>query len=1233
MVNRMTILTGWPGRALPRGIQAILCPVALPLLVTLPAALLVTLLVALLATPVASALNPHRAITAYGVSTWDGDNDLPSLHIEAILQTHDGYLWIGTDGGLARFDGVRFVVYSHANSALPSNAVASLFEDRQGVLWVGLSGGGLCQLQRNDFVCFGERDGLPKDSVRSIASDPSGNLWLAVVDAGLVEMRNGHFRVFNVADGLPSNNVTSLFIDRSGTVWAGTYDAGVIFYRDGAFHRVTEPALPSNLVWLIDQSPNGTVWLATFGGLCQMDATGTKAARVYTTKDGLPANNTTSVHVDAQGTLWAATQGGLSRLDGQRFTTLSAGNTLADASVTVIADDREGDLWLGTKSGMNRLRDQTFAVLDSHQGLREDAVRVALEDPTGSLWLGFTRQGLDRVQHAGSQAIVTSVDVGSCAPLALKQDHRGVLWIGCAGGTIVSYREGSLKRYPLSSPAKFVEVNAMEETADHRLFAATFGSGVAEFRSGAWTTHALLPGVDNITSLLSNQQGLWIASFPHGLFRLNNDHTITDLSSALAPAAASRISADQDGSVWLETDQGLAHVSRDTFQWVSLSDTPIFDQSLYNVIDDQHGFYWISTSRGIYRIPRQSLQARLHNQESSSAATTYPATMYLGADGVKSVNYQGFAQPTALLLQDGKIAFASSKGLLYVDPADPPLDDSAPSTLIEDVLADDSPLNAAPLSQSLQVPANRHRIEIRFTAMTLKHPESAQFWYRLDGIDSEWISAGSRRSVFYTDLSPGSYRFQARAANRNGKAVGPVADLFFHKQPLLYQNRWFQLLCGVTLLALLHFAFVWQMARVRRNAFQVQSAVAAEQRKAAEQRARELIEVNSQLRENLMRLSEGGDFQQTVEAVLSSALKQLNAAGGCIFTYDEAARTLQLTATAEPGMNAALSREELLACYANPFRANALPTLSSHPDSRETMLLDAREPEDQPLFREGAQAWHIHHNRPLVLGLPLNVASRLVGYMSITFSPDLRKENVSPEQRRIAQSLASLAAMAIETHRLAKRAKDAAIAEDRYRLAQELHDTLAGAFTGIFMQLQAASTLPDSQRAKRQACIGRAEDLARNGLRQVREFVHTLTISGEDRAHAVEVMRRLVSASTAGTGTEGSFTVTGKEQPLRIAVAHALLRILQEALGNAQRYARATSIRVTLHFAEEAVSLSIDDDGAGFAADELSGTSFGIPGMRARVERLLGDFSLQSKPGHGTNIQVTLPSPYEEIVK
>ncbi len=1580
----------------------------------------------------ASALDPRSALTQYGVTSWADEGSLPSLAINDVLQSSDGYLWIASDSGLVRFDGYRFVTYTKSNSGLAANNVLSLWEDSQHVLWVGLSGGGACRMIEARFHCLGEQDGLPKGSVRAIRSDPHGAVWLAAVGAGLIRIQDGKLQQFTKKDGLASDNVTTVFVARDGTVWAGTYDAGASFLQNGRFHSIRKPVLPSNLVWSIAEDKAGSVWLATFEGLCRLQGTADSKSTVYTERNGLPNSNVTRVHVDARGELWVSTEdGGVSRLEGKRFTSLTQEDGLADRSIAAIADDREGDLWLGTKGGLSRLRDQTFAVVGKRQGLPEDAVRIAFEDHSGSLWLGLVNNGVERVSKLKGPLELHPEHIPACSPLAGYEDRKQTIWLGCAGGTILEDKLGKIQRFSLSTPSKFIEVNAIAETPDGHIVAATFGAGLAELVDGVWKTHAVFPNIDHFTSLLPQKEGLWIAALQDGLYEISSNGTVISYSEEFKNIEIYRINGDSDGSVWVESDHGLAHIFGRDVKWIPLDNTPLKDQNLYNLLDDRLGSYWISSDHGVYRLSRSYLLT-------SSGRSPEPneLSVFGKADGLRAVNYEGFAQPTALRLRDGTICFASSKGLLYTDPAHIDGRVKAPAPMIEEILADDRLINLDERGD-VRIPPNRHRIQVSFTGIQLSKPEKLRFFYRLAGVDPNWILSGTNRTVTYTNVSPGTYEFEVRSSFGEGGTPGSVARVTLNVRPVFYQTLWFKTICVTALLLLVVFCYRWQIKRVKRVAAALEAVRTEEQRKSAAQRtaelarasralqstiealdeaatldrivarvleiaaevfsttscaffendssgqvflrywnvngrtllpaeliqldpekfglvrslaegfktpdsylgipthaigtvvldhvrgtsvpefdrfavatgwdlelnigvgaaglrsstlcifrertkpftldemalaeslakqlglsvqfarladetreaavarereeaaqrraielvranralqatadalaatqkieemipavlriisatfdsratgyfefaqdgliflrfyligdqvfsarelikrpdlqmydgfrnleqgftiddrylgeplmtrtrstivnheagtsvpafdawakendwamelnvplvvdshpfaaltlareadrpyteveielaealakqfalavqasriaseserravavarakeqeeaarlrANELVEINSQLRDDLAKLLEGKDAQETLKHILSSALRQLQAEGACIFALSESQQTLQIAASADKTMLADDALLNRLGRCTDPFPVASLPLWKHLMATRESIVLDVRIDEDAKWLRAGARQWHLEHLRPVIIAVPLAVAGRLLGYLSITFGPEISTQAVSAEHLRMAQSLASLAAMTIETDRLAKRAQDAAIAEDRNRLAQELHDTLAGAFTGIFMQVQAASELAESEREQRRACIARAEDLARNGLRQVREFVHSLTVIGEDRWKSVEVMRKIVSDATSATGTAGIFAVLGTEQLLKATVAHALQRILQEAVGNAQRYANATKVETTLFFEEESVRMTIRDDGDGFDVRSVSDSGFGIPGMRTRVARLAGAFSIDSAPGRGTTISVRLPEPYE----
>ncbi|HEX2918763.1 MAG TPA: sensor histidine kinase, partial [Edaphobacter sp.] len=389
---------------------------------------------------------------------------------------------------------------------------------------------------------------------------------------------------------------------------------------------------------------------------------------------------------------------------------------------------------------------------------------------------------------------------------------------------------------------------------------------------------------------------------------------------------------------------------------------------------------------------------------------------------------------------------------------------------------------------------------------------------------------------------------------------------------------------------------------------------------------------NEQLRESLIQISSGTAYQDRLRQVLYSACSQLRATGACLFLHHAPTDSLQILATADPTLESDTDTYRVPERCAAPFPASALTLWEDFQQRLQPVLLDVRIPEDAARIRPEAVPWHLEHGRPVLMGLPLVIERRVLGYLSMTFAHIASKADLSDDAVLVGKSLASLIAMMVETHQLSIRAQDAAIAEEKNRLAQDLHDTLAGAFTGIFMQLQAANDLSEEESTRRSSLIRKAEDLARGGLRQVREFVHTLAFSDGDPDNVIHEMRTFVASVSDSVRLRTHFTIVGRERRLKPAAANAFLRVLQEAIGNTQRYASAKNIFVTMQFEASAGTLTVRDDGVGFDRTKVGDAGFGIAGMQARMHRLGGNVQIETTPGSGTTVIATLPACCEDEV-
>ena len=1171
------------------------------------------------------ALNPQKSITEYGITSWSESNGLPSIKINAVLQTHDGYLWLGTDSGLTRFDGIRFDTYSMSNSRIGANSVASLWEDAPGVLWIGFMPGGMCRLQSEVFTCFGKDQGIPPGQLRAITGDHQGSVWFASVGSGIGRIQNGHVDAFTTANGLPSNGVSNLRWSSGNRLWISTFDAGAVLFKDGGFKRIAKPILPSNQVWSIEEDRRGEVWIGTFQGLCKFKSSDDTAPVIFSKSSGLPGNSVTHVFADHSDNIWATSaSGGLSRLKHGRFSTLTSADGLADMNVLDLAEDSEGDVWLATSGGITRLRDQPFSVMGQRQGLPEDAVRIIFENRQLDLWAGTYDQGLVRMLKNGLPARPERTAIGNCSPLTAYESHDGDVWLGCAGGTIMRRRgDRTLARYAMGAGNRFVEVNAIAELPNARLFAATFGAGLAEFRNGAWIPHSAVPEVTNVMSILGGADGLWIGTLGHGVMLLTPDGRVNGYKLGSEASRPISFHRDSDESMWVVLEHGLGHIQNGHLRVLTLAGTPLADDALYNLLDDGHGFYWISSGRGIYQVSRADLLGLEHAQ-----LPQHTFARYVSVDGARGINFVGYASPTALRSSDGRLWFASTKGLLSVDPGTIQTDSVEPNVYVQAVLADDKPLIAAHKDEALVIPAKKYRLEIQYTGLSLKLPEKVRFAYMLENFDSEWIDAQARRSAFYTDLPPGNYEFRVKVSNGDGVWSGQEARIALRKEPFYYQTWWFRMALVFGIGSCAWFFYQRHLDRVRREVQLVTTAVAQEQERAGRQKLIELGKANQVLQKAAGKLTQDAVPERFLGVFLQEAINLAGASAGAVFRRIGETE-LMFAALVQDGVAVPASELEILPCAIEKRQASREDKAGYFAGLMSGKISSWRTEEPEECCPPLALQYHLEHGHRAVWEFPFSVDERVEGAIALAFRTlevpsDLVIQTLGALNSQLAVAL-KLTSLNEESKRTAlSLEREQTLTEERSRVAREIHDTLTQSFTGILMQLQAATAYSQVNQQVAAACIDRAESMARDGLIQARASVLALSPK-EPQMDLVDRIRSTVERSLTDTATASEVIVNGQVRPMDAIVAANVLRICQEALSNAQRYSGAELISVVLDFEPAAFLMTIKDNGNGFATDGAAELGFGLSGMKTRAKRIGGDLVLESKPGFGTSIQLRLP--------
>ena len=800
----------------------------------------------------ATAANPD-----YFLRTWKTDQGLPGNSVTAITQTRDGYLWLATYGGLARFDGVRFTVYSSANTpALQSDRLTSLFEDPQGDLWIGHERGDLTRYHDGKFESLTFHTPGAHRKISAINVDETGEVWMLNEEGTLIRVRDGaNCALYN------DNGVVCLARDHTGRLWVasggklaalnpqsvlletndvGSYVQGICASRDGSLWvasggRVrkwqagqwtqdvgTNPCV--TLITAMLETRSGNLALgAVESGLCLL--TPPAGLLHFGREDDLPHDWIRSLCEDREGTLWVgAGTGGLVALRRGNVQMFAPPDHWQGRVTLSPAVGRDGSVWVTTEgAGLYRLLNGAWSHFGESTGLSNQFDWCTSEDAQGRLWVGSWGMGVyvKDDDHFDAPPGLENVKVPMAAIL---HAHDGATWIGTANG-LLRYQNGASQWYGEQQGIKLPDVRAIAETPDGAIWFGTLGGGLGRLQNGTVTQFGKAQGLasDYVQCLYPSADGaLWIGTYGGGLSRLKNGR-FANLSSR----------------------NGLP------------------DNFICAIAEDRQANLWISTHIGILRVARQAL-----DDFADGRSSQLKCRLFGKGEGMASVECSGGFQPAVCQTVDGRIWFPTSAGLAVLNPNEPPPPHRPVPVIIEGLRADGRDLDVDRMGDApLRIPPGWERFEFRYTGLSFLAPDQIQFQYRLDSWEKQWEDAGTRRVVEYSYLPPGNYRFHVRASNNDGIWDENDAEFAFTVLPHFWQTWWF--FAGSTLLATGAIAsLAWQISRRRLR----RRLEAAEHQQAVErERTRIAKDIHDHLGANLTRISllsqsAHGDLQNVTQA-------------------------------------------------------------------------------------------------------------------------------------------------------------------------------------------------------------------------------------------------------------------------------------------------------------------------------------------------------------------------------
>lgn len=731
--------------------------------------------------------DPTDALTQYRIDGWRSEQGLPLDTVQVLLQTRDGYLWVGTGGGLARFDGLRFATFEA--SAMPRLAALPIFglmEDAQRNLWVGHADGAVIYRDGVFREAFG-RETTNGRRVWSFAQAPDGAIW-AATENGLVHW-HGHVRkVYRVADGLPVDRLRSVAFDRDGTLWIAATGGGLISFDGARFTTLTpDNGFPSLAVRHVLADPAGGVWAATAGGGLAHVHRG--MVRTYTTADGLPTNQLTYLTRDTRGSLWIGTWGaGIVRLRDGEFTSLSTEGDLAGDQIWSIHADREGSIWVGTwVGGLNRLRPRDFVVLGTPEGLSHDNVRAVLHARDGSTWVTTSGAGVNRIHDGTVTSLGKKDGLPSDETSTLLEDRDGAIWVGTYTNGVARLRGGTIESFGAGSGLPSLDVRVLFEDRSGTLWASTT-SGLARFAENRFLPFSE-PGAppQGATAMLEDRSGtLWMGS-DDGLLRYR-DGVFSRLTrdDGLVSNWILSLHEDEDGTIWIGSNgEGLNRLKDGRISAIRLSDG-LWDGLVQVILDDSHGNLWMTCNRGFFRAARADL-----NAFADGRLTRISSVGYGPGDALRSTTFAGGVQPAGAVGPRGRLWLPSFRGLVVVDPASLPDSGAPPPVHFEEVTVDGKPV---PAGREIVLPPGSLPLSIRYTTANLRAAEKTRFRYQMQGASDQWVDAGVRREAFFPKLPHGEYRFHVAASADGRRWRAAAAPLVLRVEPYFFQTPWFFLL-------------------------------------------------------------------------------------------------------------------------------------------------------------------------------------------------------------------------------------------------------------------------------------------------------------------------------------------------------------------------------------------------------------------------------------------------------
>ncbi|MCK4762489.1 MAG: response regulator [Candidatus Aminicenantes bacterium] len=1220
----------------------------------------------------------EKPLNLYKKKVYTSKDGLPTNSVFDIVQTPDGFIWLATDAGIARFDGVDFEVFDKDSTpGISDNLISCLLVDSRGTLWIGTENGGIIRFKNG---IFGEKtastdtatpspgknphsghrggytreDGLLNNYVRDIAESRDGALWIGTV-GGLNRLESGKIStvplpaaasnrtVFPPGQGsrIIGNDVKALVEDSRGQLWIGTGDGLLKLTQKGKNYEVQPACFAGFFIidLMIDEENN--LWIGTMeNGVIRLHLP--SGRRFYFSKDnGLSSSLISSLYRDPGGVTWVCTKGGgLNRMGKNRLSAFNVENGFSHRDVTSVFKDREGNLWIGTNGGgLNLMSDSRVTAYHTGNGLSSDQVYGIFQDSHDAIWVGSFGAGVNCIENGRvEQRLSKKNGFPSNFVLTVCEDREGNMWFGTYGTGAVQRKNGRFISYTRQHGLETNFVYGLYTDRRGRLWAGTNKGGLHLFTGERFSLVRKLKG--KVRAFLEDSRGnLWVGTDITGLVRLKGEETeFFDETRGLSHHDIMAIYEDKTGAIWVATfGEGLNRFKNGRFQSIKKKDGLPHD-IIYWILEDDSNNLWFSSMAGIARVPRSDLEDFF-----AGKSPTVTCTNFDEADGMKIHECNGGSQAAGLRASDGRLWFTTVAGIAMIDPREIREEMPPPPVAIKKILIDGKEYSPRP---ELEITPGKGNIEIHYTGLSFVLPERLRFRYRLEGYEKEWRPPVTRRTAYYTNIPPGSYYFRVQAAGHEGRWSEKSASLRLVIMSNFWQTWWFKIIGLFFILFLVRLFYI----------FKTRSLKARQQ---------ELEDIVTERTHSLKQKTAALENKRAALEKINNIVKAINAA---VDYKDILSSMLKETAVLNGIKHAvALVYDKSIDAYI--FKA----ALGYDVDKLTMLRLSFREAEDRyikgssEIFKDifiardiagrpGEEKMQPYGIPASMLILKLRWEDTAVGYLLFENMEDKNafdKQDISLlEELKAHIALAFIKSkllLELETEREAaeegSRAKSMFLARMSHEIRTPMNSVIG------FAEMLKNSQLNPEQQEFVQNISGSGEALL-NLIDEILDFSKIeagrfpLQIAGFDPRASISEVCRLIKPRLMDKPIKISCSV-GDSIPAYVRGDEGRFRqVLVNLMGNAAKFTRSGEITLSLHVESETANkvklhAAVRDTGIGIPGDQqesifemfqqadgtigrdYGGTGLGLAISRQIANLMAGDVWVESEVGQGSTFHFT----------